>query len=60
MDEKNLNLMSTPARASHYFSDDVYHYQQLFDLSPNPILVCGGNGLLELNAATLNMFNVAS
>ena len=60
MDEKNLNLMSAPARISHYFSDDVYHYQQLFDLSPNPILVCGENGLMELNAATLKMFNVAS
>jgi len=60
MDEKNLNLMSAPARTSHYFSDDVYHYQQLFDLSPNPILVCGENGLMELNAATLKMFNVAS
>lgn len=60
MDKKNLNLMSTPARTSHYFSDDVYHYQQLFDLSPNPILVCGENGLMELNAATLSMFNVAS
>jgi len=60
MDEKHLNLMSTSGGMNHYFSDDIRHYQQLFDLNPNPMLVCGEQGLIELNAATLNMFNVSS
>jgi len=60
MDEKHLNVISTPAKISRYFSDDIRHYQQLFDLNPSPMLVCGEDGLIELNAATLRMFNVSS
>ena len=60
MDENYFKTISTPARTSHYFSDDIRHYQQLFDLNPTPMLVCGESGLIELNMATIRMFNVSS
>lgn len=60
MDEQNLNLQSIPTRGAQYFSDDVRHYQQLFDLNLNPMMVYCDDGLIELNKATLQMFNAAS
>ena len=60
MDEKVFNVMSTSAGAAHYFSDDIRHYQQLFNLNPSPMFVCGENGLIELNEAMLRMFNMSS
>lgn len=60
MDEQNLNLQSIPTREAQYFSDDVRHYQQLFDLNLNPMMVYCDDGLIELNKATLQMFNAAS
>ena len=60
MDEQNLNLQSIPTRGAQYFSDDVRHYQQLFDLNLNPMMVYCDDGLIELNKAALQMFNAAS
>jgi len=60
MDEKVFNVRSTSASAAHYFSDDIRHYQQLFNLNPSPILVYGKNGLVEMNVAALRMFDVPS
>ena len=60
MDEEPINVLSTSANKSHHFCDDIRHYRQLFELNPSPILVCGENGLVEMNAAALRMFNVSS
>ncbi|ORU94446.1 MAG: diguanylate cyclase [Cycloclasticus sp. symbiont of Bathymodiolus heckerae] len=60
MDEETYNLGAKQGKTDHYFSDDIRHYQQLFELNPSPMLVCDEKGLLEFNTATLKMFNAPS
>ncbi|MGB0237446.1 MAG: PAS domain-containing protein [Cycloclasticus sp.] len=39
-------------------SDEIDRYRAIFDLSPNPIIIYGESGIVDLNKATLTMFAI--
>jgi len=60
MDEKIEKLRLENGFKRRYFSEDIKHYRELFDLSPNPSIICDEDGVIDLNNATLKMFAVST
>jgi len=59
MENKPTELKLSQGKVLNSFESNSSNYRQLFELSPNAIMVYGDNGLLDHNLATRELFGMS-